>query len=389
MMKKLIWLLIPTLSIAFAMSLLHRSPVAARVQPANVVIEGTVVDQSDHGIPGVYVTIWRPGPTSTDQTKKDGSYHFDIEPGETIDVTYYHSALGSASVSQLSGTRNQRIGPVIFPETKKISAANAHTELQSIEHLAVLALLNPEHTPASVHEFLRGPRIVDRIKALGTLEPTSSQSKLALGARSTLTLEILNSYREGFATREPYRTVPVATAGKNASPTTQASAKQRQRINPHETITATIDGADVKLVYGRPYTKDPKSGEMRKIWGGLVPYGKVWRMGADEATLFTTAAPIEIGGLSLAAGTYSLFTVPAEDGTAKLVINKKTGQWGIPYNEASEKSNELARIDLEKTTLDKKVDQFTMAVEPKLGGGGLLKMMWENTQYSVPITVKK
>jgi hypothetical protein len=167
-----------------------------------------------------------------------------------------------------------------------------------------------------------------------------------------------------------------------------AKKKQRQRISPHETITATIDGDEVKLVYGRPYSKKPGTDEVRKIWGGLVPYGKVWRTGADEATLLTTATPIEIGGTSLAAGTYSLFTVPEEDGTAKLVINKKTGQWGIPYNEASEKANELARIDLKKTTLDNKVDQFTMAIEPQAGGGEL-KMMWENTQYSVPFTVKK
>ena len=184
--------------------------------------------------------------------------------------------------------------------------------------------------------------------------------------------------------------VAAATLVSSTSAMAQAAKKkQRQRISPHETITATIDGAEVKLVYGRPYTKDPKSGEMRKIWGGLVPYGKVWRTGADEATLLTIAAPIEIGGTSLAAGTYSLFTVPAEDGSAKLVINKKTGQWGIPYNEASEKANELARIDLTKSAIEKKVDQFTMAIEPQSSGGGELKMMWENTQYSVPFTVKK
>jgi Protein of unknown function (DUF2911) len=184
--------------------------------------------------------------------------------------------------------------------------------------------------------------------------------------------------------------VVAATLVSSTSAMAQAAKKkQRQRISPHETITATIDGDEVKLVYGRPYTKDPKSGEMRKIWGGLVPYGRVWRTGADEATLLTTATPIEIGGAPLAAGTYSLFTVPAEDGSAKLVINKKTGQWGIPYNEANEKANELARVDLKKTSLDKKVDQFTMAIEPLSAGGGELKMMWENTQYSVPFTVKK
>ena len=168
-----------------------------------------------------------------------------------------------------------------------------------------------------------------------------------------------------------------------------AKKKQRQRISPHETITETIDGNELKLVYGRPYSKKPGTTEVRKIWGGLVPYGKVWRTGADEATLLTTKQPIEIGGYSLAAGTYSLFTVPNEDGTAKLIINKKTGQWGIPYNEESEKANELARVDLKKADLDKTVDQFTMAIDSEASGGGVVKMQWEKTQYSVAFTVKK
>jgi hypothetical protein len=168
----------------------------------------------------------------------------------------------------------------------------------------------------------------------------------------------------------------------------EAKKKARQRLSPHETITATVDGDELKIVYGRPYTKHPQTGEVRKIWGGLVPYGKVWRTGADEATLLTTEKPIEIGGYSLPAGTYSLFTVPAEDG-AKLIINKKTGQFGVPYKEDEEKANELARIDLKKTELDKEVTQFTMAIEPREGGGGELKLMWEKAQYSVPFTVKK
>ncbi len=82
--------------------------------------------------------------------------------------------------------------------------------------------------------------------------------------------------------------------------------------------------------------------------------------------MLTTEKPIEIGGFALPAGTYSLFTVPAEDGSAKLVINKKTGQWGIPYNEDAEKANELARIDLKKTPLDEPVNQFTMALKPRV-----------------------
>jgi hypothetical protein len=184
--------------------------------------------------------------------------------------------------------------------------------------------------------------------------------------------------------------VVAATLVTSTPASAQAAKKKKgQRISPHETITATIDGDEVKLVYGRPYTTKPGTTEARKIWGGLVPYGKVWRTGADEATLLTTAQPIEIGGYALAPGTYSLFTVPYEDGTAKLIINKKTGQWGVPYVEEKEKDNELTRVDLKKASLDKPIDQFTMAIEPESGGGGVLKMMWETTQYSVPFTVKK
>ncbi|MGD0651476.1 MAG: DUF2911 domain-containing protein [Verrucomicrobiia bacterium] len=164
---------------------------------------------------------------------------------------------------------------------------------------------------------------------------------------------------------------------------------QRKRISPHETISSVIDGNKVTIVYGRPYTKDPRSGEIRKIWGGLVPYGKVWRTGADEATLLTTEQPIVMGGTAISAGTYSLFTLPVENGTSKLIVNKRTGQWGIPYNEKNELTNELARIDLKKDTLDKTMDQFTMAIEKNPSGGGLLKMMWENTQFSAPFSVKK
>jgi hypothetical protein len=164
---------------------------------------------------------------------------------------------------------------------------------------------------------------------------------------------------------------------------------QRKRISPHETISSTVDGNKVTIVYGRPYSKDPKTGEIRKIWGGLVPFGKVWRTGADEATLLTTEQSIVLGGTIIPAGTYSLFTLPAADGTAKLIINKKTGQWGIPYKEQNETTNELTRIDLKNDALDKTVDQFTMAIEANPSGGGVLKMMWENTGFSVPFTVKK
>ena len=97
---------------------------------------------------------------------------------------------------------------------------------------------------------------------------------------------------------------------------------QRQRVSPHDTISSVIDGNRITVVYGRPYTKDPKSGEVRKIWGGLVPYGKVWRTGADEATLLITQKPLVLGGTAIPAGAYTLFTLPQADGSAKLIVNR-------------------------------------------------------------------
>lgn len=155
--------------------------------------------------------------------------------------------------------------------------------------------------------------------------------------------------------------------------------EKKPRVSPHETVDATVDGAKITIVYGRPYTKDPKSGEKRKIWGTLIPYGKVWRLGADEATILTTDKDITIGGTAIPAGSYSLYLWPEESG-AKLIVNKQTGQWGTKYDE----KQDLARIDLKKLVVDKQTDQFTIAVE-----GSTLKLMWEGTQFSAPMTAKK
>lgn len=163
-------------------------------------------------------------------------------------------------------------------------------------------------------------------------------------------------------------------------------APARVRVSPHETISAKIDDNRVTVTYGRPYSKDPKTGAVRPIWGGLVPFGKVWRTGADEATVLITQQPILLGGALVPAGAYTLFTVPAADGGAKLVVNRQVGQWGSdPYDE----KQELVRVDLVKSALPVPLDQFTMGVEKGPAGGGVLKLAWEGTQYAVAFTVRK
>ena len=147
--------------------------------------------------------------------------------------------------------------------------------------------------------------------------------------------------------------------------------------SPHETAKATVGGATISVEYGRPYMRG------RKIMGGLVPYGQVWRTGADAATTLTTSKALAIGGATVPAGKVTLYTLPAEAGW-KLIINKQTGQWGTEYDQAQD----LARVDLTKKALSAPVDQLTIAIEPS-GDGGVLKISWETTELSVPFTVKQ
>jgi hypothetical protein len=182
--------------------------------------------------------------------------------------------------------------------------------------------------------------------------------------------------------------VSVLTIGAIICGISPSIAQQHKRISPHETVSKVIDGNRVTIVYGRPYTKDPQTGQDRKIWGDLVPYGEVWRTGADEATLLITQKPIVIAGTTIPAGAYTLWTLPNPDGTAKLIINKQIGQWGLGPGSYDEKQD-LVRVDLKKEAVDTPEDQFTMAVSKDSSSGGVLSMVWEKTEFAVPFTVQK
>ncbi len=160
---------------------------------------------------------------------------------------------------------------------------------------------------------------------------------------------------------------------------------ERARVSPHDKTTATIDGDEITIIYGRPYTKDPKTGEKRKIWGGLVPFEKVWRLGADEATLLKTKKPLELGEKSIPAGSYTLFMLPHSEKSATLIVNKQTGQWGTKYDE----KQELVRVDMKGEAATTPVDQLAIAIDSNLAGGGTVKVTWESTQYSVDFKVGK
>jgi hypothetical protein len=121
----------------------------------------------------------------------------------------------------------------------------------------------------------------------------------------------------------------------------------------------------------------------RKIYGGLVPFGEVWRTGANEATTFVTSADIVVSGKSIPAGSYTIFTVPTA-GKWTLIINQKTGEWGIPYKY---ESDELSRVDMKVENLPFPVENFAISYE-RSGTGCTMNIDWEATRASVDISAK-
>lgn len=96
---------------------------------------------------------------------------------------------------------------------------------------------------------------------------------------------------------------------------------QKKQASPRDSVSGSVNGAKISINYGSPSVKD------RKIWGQLVPYGEVWRAGANEATTFTTSKSLQIGGQTLPAGKYSFFVIPTENEWT-VIFNKTAKQWG-------------------------------------------------------------
>ena len=182
-----------------------------------------------------------------------------------------------------------------------------------------------------------------------------------------------------------------------AAPATPAGGPPapRVRVSPHDTITANVGGRGdprkITITYGRPYSKDPKTGEIRKIWGGLVKSDTPERLGSDEATLLITPVPLTIGSTTIPAGAHTLYIVAGESG-AKLAFSSNIAKWGIPVDD----KHDIARVDLVKSSLENSVDQLTLTLERELGGADgktptdnyKLHIWWEKTKFSLPFTAK-
>ena len=170
-------------------------------------------------------------------------------------------------------------------------------------------------------------------------------------------------------------------AGLAASLGAIASAQQGQQTkvggggSPHWKSELTVDGAKVVLEYGRPSLKGRPEAE-------LMPAGRPWRTGADEATILTTDKPLTFGTLTLQPGTYTINTQPGE--TWQLIFGKlgKPGQWGIPYQPALE----VGRVPMTSGKTKAPVEQVTISIDDT-PAGATLRIEWGTTSATAPFKV--
>lgn len=153
-----------------------------------------------------------------------------------------------------------------------------------------------------------------------------------------------------------------------------AHGNQRARITSRGTVEGVVDGVHIAMEYGRPTKRG------RDIWGALVPWGRWWMPGADEATSIVTDAPLMVGTLRMPAGTHTIYTLPAAD-VFLLIINKQTGQFHTVYHP----ERDLGRVPMTMTKLDEAVEQMTFLVTPNATDGGTLALRWDDREYAVSL----
>ena len=150
-----------------------------------------------------------------------------------------------------------------------------------------------------------------------------------------------------------------------------------KHTSPPAETSVTINSKKITIKYAAPSTYG------RKIYGELVPYGKVWRAGANSATALTTEADLNFNGLKVPAGNYTIYALPG-DSDWQLIINKQTGQWGTVYDQ----SQDLGRVKMKVSKADAPIETYKMTLASSGGKQGTLTLAWENTVASVQFTVE-
>lgn len=157
----------------------------------------------------------------------------------------------------------------------------------------------------------------------------------------------------------------------------QEPKKKKAALSPPAETSIVIDGKRISIDYSAPSMRG------RQIFGGLEAYGRVWRAGANAATTLKTEADLNINGLAVPKGEYTLYVLLDKD-QWQLIVNKQTGQWGTEYSEGQD----LGRVKMTMSKPQAPIETFKIALSSAGTNKGKLTMEWENTVASVPFTVK-
>ena len=175
---------------------------------------------------------------------------------------------------------------------------------------------------------------------------------------------------------------PPAVAQDMACPYNAQMALATRR-SPLDSVTFAVAGHAAKICYGRP------SARGRTMLGGsAVPFGQVWRTGANETTKLMTSGPVSVGGIEVPAGTYALYTVPGER-EWQIIVNRSYEQWGRENTYTDEvKAQEVGRAKAAVERVAEPVEAFTIRTEPQADGSVHLILEWERTRVRVPVTAR-
>jgi hypothetical protein len=155
------------------------------------------------------------------------------------------------------------------------------------------------------------------------------------------------------------------------------------RKSPLDSVTFTVANKPIKVCYGRP------SSQGRVMIGGEnIPYGKLWRTGANEPTIFYTPIPLSVAGISVSPGVYSLYTVPGRQ-EWEVIVNRSVSQWGHENEYTAEvKAQELGRAKVKSEAPKEPLEKFTIRAEPQGGKAASLILEWEKSRIKIPVQAK-
>lgn len=321
-----------------------------------------VYDLKDGSVTHVALVVTPPGsdaPTQSIDAKMDGdSLRGEIKNGANPPA---RSAVGMSPGTLIVGSASPWSGyESLMPALKKaksdtLGGAMYFIGAPNTERYLLTKVGKDSVRIANTHQDVYVAKIDKKGRILGT-RPVAGTQKFAIARVDKLDLDGLVA---SYAAREQ--------AGTGVG-----------ILSPRDTVkVGNAGGAALTIDYGRPAKRG------RTVVGGLlVPYGEVWRTGANAATQFRTDKALDFGGTVVPAGFYTLWSLVTPTGW-KLIVNSETGQWGTAHNPAKD----LYSLDMKVSTLSQVVERFTISIEPS-ATGGTLNLDWDTTRASIAFTVK-